>query len=118
MKKAIILSVLGFSMIFVGCKKDQSEIQGMVRYIDSAGIYYPANSAIITVHSKDTSASIQMTGNTDGDGIYYLTNVPDGDWVLRAVLQVDSNTTYIGVSQRFECKRSDFIAAPIDMTLQ
>ena len=118
MKKVIILSLAVFALVFVSCKKNESQIQGMVRYIDSAGIYYPADSAIITVHSKDTSAAIEMTGSTASDGIYLLGNVPDGDWVVRAVLQVDSNTTYVGISERFLCKRKDFIAAPIDMIEQ
>lgn len=118
MKKIGLILMLPVLISFSSCKKDESKVQGMVRYIDSTGAYFPADSALITIHNKDTSAEAALTGNTDAEGIYLLEGVPDGQWVVRAVLMPDTNTTYIGVSEKFECYGKDFIGAQIDMTEQ
>ena len=118
MKKIGFLLFIPLLLPFASCKKDESKVQGMVRYIDSTGAYFSADSAMISVHNKDTSAAAELTENTDAEGIYFLEGVPDGQWVVRAYLQVDSNTTYIGVSEKFECYGKDFVGAKIDMKEQ
>ncbi|MBD3635945.1 MAG: hypothetical protein HUJ25_01275 [Crocinitomicaceae bacterium] len=115
MKKGIILSLVLFGLIFMSCKKNASKFQGRVQYVDSTGAWFYADSAIITFHDKDTNAPVSLTGATDADGIFLIENVPDGQWVLKGTLMIDSNTTYIGISDKLECKGKDFVAAPIDM---
>ena len=82
MKKGIIIALAAFGLVAVSCKKDASEFQGMVRYVDSLGVYHVADSAVITFHDKDTSAPISLTAYTNAEGIYYATDVPDGIWVV------------------------------------
>ena len=118
MKKTILLSLFAFALMTVSCKKDASEFQGKVRYIDSLGAYHVADSVVITFHDKDTSAPVALTTYTDGEGIYLISDVPDGIWVLKAQLAIDSNTVYSGFTEKLECKGKDFIAAPIDMEQQ
>jgi len=118
MKKGIIISLMTVALIAVSCKKDASQFQGMVRYVDSTGAYYPADSAIITFHDKDTSAPATITSYTNAEGIYHVTDVPDGIWVVRAVLEIDSNLTYLAVSDRVEAYGKDFVAVALDMMEQ
>lgn len=115
MKKWVLVPLAICCSVMIGCKKDASQFQGMVRYVDSLGAYHTADSALITIHNKDTSAPAELTGYTDTEGIYLLSDVPDGIWVVRAVLELDSTTTYLGVSKKMECYGKDFVAAPIDM---
>lgn len=115
MNKALLFTSFILLAGFMSCKKDASQFQGMVRYIDSTGAYYPAPGATITFHEKDSSKAIVYTGSTDAEGIYNMTGIADGQWVVKATLMVDSTLTYIGISNKLECKGQDFIAAPIDM---
>jgi hypothetical protein len=115
MKKALVITVTILAFITLSCKKNASQFQGQVRFVDSTGAYFPADSAIITIHKNDTAKAATLTSTADGEGIYLITDVPDGVWVVKGVLMIDSNTTYVGVTSKFESSGKDFIAAPVDM---
>lgn len=116
MRKSFILTLVVFSLAIMSCKKDASKFQGHVRYIDSTGAYFAADSAIISLHENDTAKPVTISGMTDSEGIYLIENVPDGIFVVMAQLFIDSNLTYTGITDKMECSGKDFIAAPVDMT--
>ena len=116
MRKRFILTLAVFALAIMSCKKDASKFQGHVRYIDSTGAYFAADSAMISIHENDTAKPITISGITNAEGIYLIENVPDGRYVVKAELFIDSNLTYVGITERIECSGKDFIAAPVDMT--
>lgn len=116
MRKGYFLAVVLVGLGMMSCKKDASKFQGQVRLIDSTGSYLSGPGATITVHPNDTAKASVLTGISNAEGVYLLENVPDGIYVLKAELIVDSTLTYVGVTSKLECTGKDFIAAPIDMS--
>lgn len=115
MKKIFVFGMAFGLVAITSCKKDASQIQGQVRYIDSTGMYWPAAGAVMTLHENDTSKSATMSVTANAEGIYNMTSVPDGVYVVMGTLMVDSTLTYVGVSNKFECSKKDFVASPVDM---
>ncbi|MEX1001346.1 MAG: hypothetical protein WDZ35_04455 [Crocinitomicaceae bacterium] len=115
MKRGSITLITFALLFFTACKKNESDVQGMVRYVDDQGFYHTADSATIILYEKDTTGSVVMSTSTDEDGIYQIQDIADGQYRVYGELMIDSNTVYKGVSSKFSCKGAELVAAPFDL---